>query len=92
MFRSWKSPESSDFYLPPLVLTQWLISRQTFESFYRTLKIFGQKNELFSPVLIFSKKSWESHEKDMNFLAVARNLCAGGQARGAPVTPVSRGV
>ena len=25
-------------------------------------------------------------------MAVARNLCAGGQARGAPVTPVSRGV
>ena len=24
-------------------------------------------------------------------MAVARNLCAGGQARGAPVTPVSRG-
>ena len=25
-------------------------------------------------------------------MAVARNLCAGGQARGVPVTPVSRGV
>ena len=25
-------------------------------------------------------------------MAVARNLCAGGQARGAPVTPVSREV
>ena len=32
---------------------------------------------------------WVSH---ILFMAVARNLCAGGQARGAPVTPVSRGV
>ena len=28
----------------------------------------------------------------MHVIAVARNLCAGGQARGAPETPVSRGV
>ena len=28
----------------------------------------------------------------MPVMAVARNLCAGGQARGAPVTPVTRGV
>ena len=26
------------------------------------------------------------------YMAVARNLCAGGRARGTPVTPVSRGV
>ena len=31
--------------------------------------------------------------KDLyELMAVARNLCAGGQVRGAPVTPVSRGV
>ena len=28
----------------------------------------------------------------IKIMAVARNLCAGGQARGVPVTPVSRGV
>ena len=27
-----------------------------------------------------------------HIMAVASNLCAGGQARGVPVTPVSRGV
>ena len=36
-----------------LVLTQRLISKQAFETFLQEIKIFGQKNSLFSPFLNF---------------------------------------
>ena len=43
-------------------------------------------------VVLGTGHEWYPCRHGHGSMAVARNLCAGGQARGAPVTPVSRGV
>ena len=46
---------------------------------------------LYNPIFYRTRRRSPSRSLVL-VMAVARNLCAGGQARGAPVTPVSRGV